>query len=281
MDLKYLTNDQLNLDLKKLVGEERVLLTKILYHLKEVEVRKLFCDYGCTSLFDYACKELKYSADQAYRRIQAMRLLKEIPELSTKIDTGELSLTNINQAQRFFNDNKVIAKKNKISVLKKLINKSTREGQKELLKMSPVKPLPLETKKQVSPNHQQFSFNLSDKLEKKLDLVKSLLGPKACNISMAELIEDLADLAIEKLQDKKFGRSTLSAKINPNSRYISKNLKQQIWNKAQGKCVHCRSTHNLNFDHIKPMALGGKTSKENLRLLCFNCNQRQRMNMKL
>ena len=29
------------------------------------------------------------------------------------------------------------------------------------------------------------------------------------------------------------------------------------------------------FDHIKPWALGGETSEENLRLLCRNCNQRE------
>jgi 5-methylcytosine-specific restriction endonuclease McrA len=31
---------------------------------------------------------------------------------------------------------------------------------------------------------------------------------------------------------------------------------------------------NLQKDHIKPPPLGGETNEENLRLLCFHCNQR-------
>lgn len=61
------------------------------------------------------------------------------------------------------------------------------------------------------------------------------------------------------------------------SRYISRRLKYKIWQKNNKKCTQCRSQCNLQIDHIKPYALNGKTSEENLRLLCFNCNQRKRI----
>ncbi len=221
MNLKHLTDDQLNSDLRKLVAEERTLLTTILYHLKEVEHRKLFVEYKCSSLFDYACKELKYSSDQAYRRIQAMRLLKQIPEVAPKINSGELSLSNINQAQRFFNENKISTKPEKLLVLKKLANKSVREEQKEILKLSPQKPLPQETQKQVGPTHTHVSFNMSEHLEQKLESLKSLLGPKAYNMSMAEFIETLADLASEKLQEKKFGKKRSAEGVSHQQSTIS------------------------------------------------------------
>lgn len=351
MDLKYLTDKQLVLDLQNLVKSERELLIKILYHLKEVEKRKLYSDYNCSSLFDYACKELKYSADQACRRIQAMRMLKEIPEVASKINSGELSLTNINQAQRYFNENKVVSRTEKIGVLKTLMNKSTREGQKELLRLSPTIPLPQEVKKQISPSYAYTSFNMSEMLEAKLNELKSLLGPNAYNLKMSELIEIMADLALEKLKQQKFGKkraaqfgselnsnkdqaidsklepsyqeksSTLSdhgkkyvadnptvmiakaeltaAKAsatpkpipdilnlegplpknteNKNPRYISAKIKHQIWLRDHSHCTKCKSTQNLQYDHIKPIALGGITDPENLRLLCFHCNQRQRI----
>ena len=327
MNLKHLTDSQLIFDLQTLVKNERELLLQILYHLKEVETRKLYSDYSCTSLFDYACKELKYTADQAYRRIQAMRLLKEIPEAAGKINFGELSLTNINQAQRYFNENKVIKKEEKIVVLKKLINKSTRDGHKELLKLSQVKPLPQEIKKQVTPTHTYVSFNMSEQLEAKINEFKALLGPKSFNLNTSELVEMMVDLSINKLKENKFGKkrvqnpnSTLSAqstdalkskddifksKFKPetenaiktvnklktengpsiksknqtykNPRYISAKHKHHIWQKDHGKCTNCDSEHNLQFDHIKPLALGGATDIKNLRLLCFHCNQRQRI----
>lgn len=44
----------------------------------------------------------------------------------------------------------------------------------------------------------------------------------------------------------------------------------------KGKCTHpnCNARRFLEYDHIKPLALGGKTNVLNLRLLCRAHNQR-------
>lgn len=296
-DLKYLTDAQLVIDLKICVVKERSLLTEVLYHLKELDSRKLYSSLGYKSLYDYACMELKYSTDQAYRRIQAMRLLKELPEISKKIDSGALSLSNISQVQRFFKESNTTSKEQKIKVITQIENKSVRDVEKEILKLSPEKSLPLELKKQVTATHTNVNFIMSEDLEKKLEEIKSLLGTKAISMSLASLIETLADLASEKLKEKKFGKKTvktinldvqkdameLSTETSKkhNTRYVSKPLKYKIWSKDNGRCRTCDSTHNLNLDHIQPLALGGKTDPQNLRLLCFNCNQRSRIEAKL
>jgi hypothetical protein len=97
-----MTDKELHSKLLSLVREERRLLADILTHLKEVERRKLYSDYKRTSLFDYAVKELGYSEDQAQRRIEAMRLLKDLPEIAPAIRDGRLTITNIAQANQFF-----------------------------------------------------------------------------------------------------------------------------------------------------------------------------------
>lgn len=102
MNLTHLKDQELLTRTKQLVQQERLLLTQVLHHLREVERRKLFCDLGYQSLFEYAIKELHYSEGQAGRRIQAMRLIKELPEVEEKIKTGALSLSNIAQAQSYF-----------------------------------------------------------------------------------------------------------------------------------------------------------------------------------
>ncbi|PWU15627.1 MAG: hypothetical protein C5B49_11520 [Bdellovibrio sp.] len=81
-----------------LVKQERELLTEILHHLKEIENRRLFSSLGYKSLFDYAVKHLQYSEDQAARRISAMKLLKELPEIEEKIELGSLTLANLSMA---------------------------------------------------------------------------------------------------------------------------------------------------------------------------------------
>ena len=65
--------------------EERELLARLLYQYRETERRRLYSKYKCSSLFDYLVKYLKYSNDQADRRIKAMRLFAEVPEIEEKL----------------------------------------------------------------------------------------------------------------------------------------------------------------------------------------------------
>ena len=102
MNLKTLKDQELHLATKNLVEKERELLTQILKHLYEIERRRLFCDYQCSSLWEYCVKQLGYSEGQAMRRISAMRLIKEIPEVESKVSEGSLSLSNVAGAYRFF-----------------------------------------------------------------------------------------------------------------------------------------------------------------------------------
>ena len=68
------------------------------------------------------------------------------------------------------------------------------------------------------------------------------------------------------------------------SRSVPSHLRKYIWERDGGQCsyVHhetkrrCASRHLLQIDHIQPFALGGRTEKENLRLLCAGHNQYRR-----
>ena len=81
MNLKMFENTQLIEKTKMLVQEEKRLTLEILHHLREIERRRLFAEMGFSSLFEFATKNLGYSPAAAYRRIEAMRLLTEIPEI--------------------------------------------------------------------------------------------------------------------------------------------------------------------------------------------------------
>jgi hypothetical protein len=100
VQLSMLQDQQLLTATKELVQSEREVLTKVLHHLREIERRRLYSDLGCQSLFEYAVRELKYSESQASRRLQAMRLMKEIPQIETALANEELSLSNISQAKK-------------------------------------------------------------------------------------------------------------------------------------------------------------------------------------
>ena len=68
------------------------------------------------------------------------------------------------------------------------------------------------------------------------------------------------------------------------SRSIPSHLRKYIWERDKGQCTYvhhetkrrCGCQHLLQIDHIQPFALGGRTEKENLRLLCVGHNQYRR-----
>ena len=60
-------------------------------------------------------------------------------------------------------------------------------------------------------------------------------------------------------------------------RYVTRAVKHAVWMRDRGTCVKCGSRRNLNLDHIKPVAVGGGSAAENMRILCFQCNQRRAM----
>lgn len=181
-----------------------------------------------------------------------MRLLKEIPKIESKIESGALTLSNICQAQSFFRDvghttedgrPKILAKDDKVKILGLLENKTARDATKELL---------------------------------------------------ADLVARLADVGVAALRVKKFGKQRIEPseigadghvrRVTPtptselrqqsNPRYISRELKHLVWQRDKGACTSCGTRRGLNFDHIIPVAHGGESTAENLRLLCFHCNQR-------
>jgi hypothetical protein len=94
-----LSNDGLITAVRLLVKEERRITREILDHINEVASRRLFADLGYSSIFDWLVKDLGYSESAAYRRMQAARLLQAVPEVASKLESGELGLTVLSKVQ--------------------------------------------------------------------------------------------------------------------------------------------------------------------------------------
>lgn len=53
--------------------------------------------------------------------------------------------------------------------------------------------------------------------------------------------------------------------------FICPTLREEVL--AIGFCAHCKSTENLEVDHIRPVSLGGSSERDNLQALCRTCNR--------
>lgn len=52
----------------------------------------------------------------------------------------------------------------------------------------------------------------------------------------------------------------------------NKQLRMQIFNRDGNMFLNCKSTENLEIDHIMPISKGGENHIDNLQTLCKRCN---------
>jgi hypothetical protein len=271
MNLKHLTDITLRRDSKNAALKEKEATTLLLHHIKEVDKRKLYCDWKYTSLFDWCVKELGLCEGSAQLRITAARLLADIPSIEKKIESGSLTLSNISQINQFCRQNNIHDVEEKMELLDKVENLSKKEAEKTLFEISGKEKSAKETQKRVSGNKSRVTLILNDETMEKLKEVKDLLGK---NLSSDELIKLMAKALKEKIEKEKFKQvSRPRAAQVMKGRAISAHVKRKVYERDK-QCVNCGSKRNLNFDHRKPFAFGGTSSVENIRLLCFQCNQR-------
>lgn len=288
MNPKSLSNHDLETSVKNKVALERKTTVEIISLLEEIADRKIYLQRGFGSLIEYCIKDLGYSESSAYRRVAMVHLAKDVPAIKESVASGKLSLVTVAKAQSVFQSE---AKKSlsfatdeKIKILQRLENVSTRTAEKILLEVAP-HPLPPERVREMDSRHTQISVTLSEDVIQKLESIKNLWSHKNSTPSYAELIEMLADHALKArssararvASEKSLAQRTQSATSAGVKRsHIPQNVRENVWQKARGQCQYidvisrrkCESRFQLQIEHVRPIAKGGENNFENLELLC-------------
>ena len=274
MDLRELSDEAVRSNLLKLTGDEREVTLKVLYYLIEVERRGLFREEGYSSLFDYCRRKLLYSEAGAGRRVAASRCLRDNPELGSLFLDGKVSLCTMTTAYRSIKD--------KLTTVNEIVGKSRDEVKTLVALSSPVPSKPKEVVKPIAvkapliPKEERYElkFSVSKKVYESFTQAKGLLSNS--------LGRDLSlEATFGRLLDNYLNRKT---KARPNAesstRYIPRSIKREVLKRDSHQCsfvsrdgTRCTETNYLQFDHIRPYALGGKSESSNLRLLCSCHNQ--------
>lgn len=202
-----LTDSELVVKTKAMAMTEREALTDLLHLLKEVRKRRLHLEYGYSSLFEFTVKELGYDEASANRRIKAMQLISDIPEVEEKIKTGEMGLSVVATVQSFLKNEAKISSKplsleRKQEVLAKVQGKSLRGVQVELAILNP-QVIPQDKERVLTEDKIEVKAIISKNLKVKLDRLKNLLSHKNPNMNFDELLNEVADIALEKLDRTK------------------------------------------------------------------------------
>lgn len=260
MKLNHLTDTCLLKDALELAHREREIMTRVLWHLREIDRRKLYTEKSCGSLFEYCVKVLKYSEAQASRRVTASRLLQEVPEVAKKIEDGQLKLSQLNQLKYFFQDENITRREEKVKVLEQVEGRTTKETERILH----------ELKKEKTPRN--VFLVVREDTKERLDKVRCLKAHTCPDND--SLLTKMCD-EVSKLWDPTLIKRHATGSTE--TRFIPKMVQAEVWRRDRGECTKCKSTYALELDHIKPYAMGGKSTVDNLRLLCRACNQRQRV----
>jgi hypothetical protein len=191
MEIRRLTNEDLLKKTALLAQEERKITIDVLLHLKEIERRRLHLDLGFSSLYEYALKELKYSEGAAYRRVQAMRLLRDMPEVEQKICSGQLSLTTASKIQSSARDKPVAVK---MDLVQQLEGRSSREVEQKLAASTPARELT----RWISAETVELKIQLKKDPFKGLEELKALKSNTPGHLTFGKVVEDLIQLGQEK-----------------------------------------------------------------------------------
>lgn len=281
--MKNLTNEELLNELRHAVKVERKSIAEVLHYLAEVEARRLHLERGYSSLWEFATKYLGYSENEAYARIQAMRLMREVPAAEKDFQEGKISLTvAAGVKSAFTQENKKRKEKNeaplraeeKQKIFDEVKGKSKREAEK------------------VFANH--FGDQRNDALEKwvihatpdmvkMLEELKSFYAHRNFEGDISKLFQILLEVTLKEEKKKRMEEPAgASAKPSrPGSRHIPRRVRREVWRRSNHECAYidpvtgrkCDSKHALEVDHIYEWSRGGTHDPENLRLLCSAHNK--------
>ncbi|RYZ81137.1 MAG: HNH endonuclease [Proteobacteria bacterium] len=199
--LKKLDDDQLVFDTREAIRSEREATSLVVKYFREIEARRLYLKQGYGSLFEFATSVLGYCAGSAQNRINAMKLVIALPEVESKIESGELSLTAASKVQSFFKAESKAKKsytgKEQLKVVELCCSKSTREVERELAGLNP-DVAKHESTKPVGLDRYELNLTISEELEQDIRKLKSLLAHSQSEMTTEHLLERLVELGLER-----------------------------------------------------------------------------------
>ena len=146
----------------------------------------------------------------------------------------------------------------------------------------------------------QITVSVSESTHEKLRYLQTLMSHSLASGDVAGLVDKAFDALIEKVEKRKLGStrvasargarpasrtsngSSRSRASGPRSasRYVPVRIRRTVWERDQGRCTfvstsghRCGERRFLEFDHTQPVARGGTSTVEGLRLRCRTHNQ--------
>lgn len=203
MNLQIVADEVLVQQSRELADKERKVTVALLLRINEVYRRDLHLKLGFGSLMDWLVKDLKYSHGAAGRRIAAAKLLNDVPVAAEKILDGSINLSTLCQVQTTIRSEEKrtqvkVSVEQKKELLERIDSKSQRETEIELARVFPQAVKVQERVSVLAEDHVRVTVTLTKAQLAKLERVKELNSHAKRDATLAETIEILADVYLQK-----------------------------------------------------------------------------------
>ena len=135
----------------------------------------------------------------------------------------------------------------------------------------------------IADQRYSVQFTMSQSTHEKLQYAQSLLSHRIPSGDLSAVLDRVLDLAISRLEKQKFAatdKPRSAARVSSNQRHIPAHARRAVWQRDGGRCTfvsakghRCEARDHLEYDHVVPVARGGRATIDNLRLRCRAHNQ--------
>ena len=134
----------------------------------------------------------------------------------------------------------------------------------------------------LSPGFRKFTGTFDDETVDLLLRAQALLGHTLPSSDYVEVLKRLLQDWVRAAECRKYGltEKPRERRSAGNGRYVPAEVKRTVVKRDGGRCTfvgddkrRCGTRKDLEFDHVTPVAKGGRTTVENLRLRCRRHNQ--------
>jgi hypothetical protein len=174
----------------------------------------------------------------------------------------------------------------KKEILLSLVGSSSRECERKLAEVSPELVKPQEKTRALSGGETLVQFVADSEFTLMLEKLQGLLGHQISGEGpkTQALIKKIAAIALKQLEPKKQIAPTLlptpvienGPDELPKNRHTPLPIQRAVRMRDQGRCTFkdrktgktCGSLYAIEFEHLRPYAMGGNHTLENLTLRC-------------
>ena len=274
--LATLPRGELLARLHELVRRGNAVEAELLAHLAEVDGRRLYLEEGCTSMFAYCQRVLRFAEGVAYKRIQAARAARRHPEIFAAVRRGELHVTGVSLlAPRLGDENAAeliqAARHRSADEIRRLLaHRAPRPDVRSSVRRVPVPispaaaapPLAASARKKPAPprpapvprppshprteplgqERYHVQFTADREVHEQLQELRALMRHQVPDGDVGKILSRAVGLLLKHVRRRKFAETSApkapASRSDRTTRHIPAGIRRAVWKRDGGRCTY-------------------------------------------